>query len=91
MEFNFSRPIRITGLERIEAMSALRTETAPPEDLAVAVTSSLRPDVSGKTIDFSSGPPPGDRREREPSPPKRIRVSPAAIPSPRLILSSIPL
>jgi hypothetical protein len=71
-------------------MSAQRMGTAPLEDLADVVTNSLRPDVPSKTIGFSSGPPPGNRAEREPSPPKRIFVT-ATFHSLTPILSGSPL
>lgn len=65
-------------------------ETAPLATPAEVVTNSLHPDVSRKTFDFSSGPPPDNQRERESFSPKRISVS-TAIPSPYTILSGVPL
>jgi hypothetical protein len=46
-------------------MSALRRVTAPPIELAEAVTNSLRQDVFRTTGSFFSEPPPEHRRERQ--------------------------
>jgi len=46
-------------------MSALRRVTAPPIELAEAVTNSLRQDVFRTTGSFFSEPPPEQRRERQ--------------------------
>ena len=70
-------------------MSEQRRVTAPPGNLAEAVTNSLRSDVSRNRVSFSSGPPPGDRRERDLSP-QRIFFA-TAIPSPSAILPGFPL
>jgi hypothetical protein len=70
-------------------MNALRRVTAPPIELAEAVTNSLRQDVFRKTGSFFSEPPPESRCERQ-FLTQRIFFETATPPS-SPILSGIPL
>ena len=71
-------------------MSTQRRVTAPPGKAAVAVTNSLRPDVSPQIVGFFSETPPGDRQERQDPLTQRIFFD-TAIPLSSLTLSGFPL
>ena len=70
-------------------MSALRRVTAPPIELAEAVTNSLRQEVPRTTGSFSSEPPPNLRRESQ-FLTQRIFFE-TVTPPPSPILSGFPL